>query len=504
MRLNLHFFHQFYRENPALLYGLHFLLGCSTALHPHWAFAATFALLWIPVFLFNVDRRPLLVKLLSCTTLSIAAFFYTQSQYPRCHLEKSEGLAYFSISSVKESQSPFFRSYQFRGKIKHFTSQSGETALELPCDIYFPLHGKRPLAHCDYLIQGRLQKKSDYHYIFKPTKDAEWTPIEKTWSLAQWRFQMKTHFNHYLKKHIPNAKARSFLSALIIGELDDRTMSLEFSRLGLQHILGVSGFQFVLLSALFTLVFRLILPFRLAILLSLACLTAYYFFIGHSPPVQRAWIAIFLFLLTRLTTLRITSLNAFGVALFLQPLIDPLEITNIGFQLSFLCTAAILLLYPTINSWFSLLLPKRTFSEVKALNPLDQHGYLLSALIRETLALNLSVHLFAFPALIALFHKFPFFSFFYNLVFPFCLSLTFLFFAISCCLPFIGPYCHLANTKFLTLLLNYSSHPPAIYDFAIRLNHIPFAAIILSISFLFLFSLFLTYQKRETLLERQL
>jgi predicted membrane metal-binding protein len=73
---------------------------------------------------------------------------------------------------------------------------------------------------------------------------------------------------------------------MLTGDVDDRLLNLEFNRLGLQHILGVSGFQFVLLAALVGFLFRLILPYKIATCGLILSLTAYFFFLATLPCAE--------------------------------------------------------------------------------------------------------------------------------------------------------------------------------------------------------------------------
>lgn len=298
-----------------------------------------------------------------------------------------------------------------------------------------------------------------------------WEPIEKTFSFAELRFKAKQKLQQILSKSIPNKQSRAFLTSMLTGDIEERVLSSEFRRLGLQHILGVSGFQFVLLASLLSFGLRGFLPFKMAHICLVVFLTLYYFFLGSSPPVERAWVALTIFLIGNLCNLRTTPLNALGAGLIFEVWKSPMSIGDIGFQLSFLCTMAILILYPLMRK------SRRSLKEVTRMNRWNQHGYIAYSLIRETVALNLAVHLFALPALLFLFHKFPLVSFIYNLFFPFGAAVVFTLFLLalffSVCLPPLGSLLHECNNFLTDGLLTFASHPPAALDFSIRVKTFP-------------------------------
>ena len=123
------------------------------------------------------------------------------------------------------------------------------------------------------------------------------------------------------------------------------------------------------------------------------------------------------------------------------------------------------------------LLPSRPFKEVLTMTRWNRCGYLLSALIRETLALNLAVHVLALPALLSLFGKFPIMSLFYNLFIPLGATIVFIGSLIAitfaALIPPFGLFLHHLNTHLTSLLLDISNNPPAYLEFFIRTPHFP-------------------------------
>ena len=414
------------------------------------------------LILLRQDWKQVVVGLI----LSCALFGQVKLRYnfPTLPEEGVQGVARFSIDAVSIQASPFSKSYLYRGSI----TQLGKIHQNIPAAFYIPISKKRPPANTSLEIEGTLLDKGDGRYVLKPKKI---TPIPGTFSLAEHRFLLKQKFTAFFKQRIPKMGAASFLLSMLTGDIDDRKLSLEFSRIGLIHLLGVSGFQFILLASLLGFALRCFLSLERASICLLIFLTAYFFLLGPSPPVFRAWIASALFLIGSLFNYRSSPLNALGVALMCELMISPLNLLNIGFQLTYLCTAAILLVYPLIRNYLNLLLPKRSFAAVLEMSTVNQYGYIAASLIRETLALNLAVHLISLPALLLLFGKFPLLSLIYNLFYPFGATIAFILSVIGVFLSFIPPLGNFVLWMAGNLseaLLAWASFPPPLLDYKLQ------------------------------------
>jgi competence protein ComEC len=470
----------FWKRNPALAVGLHLLLGSALAVSWHWVILLPLGIF----FLFSPCRY-------GGVALTLLFFIYAKICSPTFpHLEDPMTIkGRFSISTLKVDSSPFQRSFCYQGRLKEFEGDNGECGKNLPCKIYLPLNSERPSADRDYLVKGRLIQKSERNYHLKPVKGSPWEGIDNSFSFAEQRYRAKEGVRSYFKHHFKKSRAASFLIALATGELDERALSFEFGKLGLQHILAISGFHFALLAMFIGVFLRMLLSPKQVAATILVLLTLYAFFIGKSPSLERAWIAIAIFQIGELCNLRTTALNALGMGLVVELLLDPLSLMHLGFQLSFLATIAILLLYPSCNRLLSYLLPKRSLSQVASMLPLHQHGYLFSALLRKAIALNISVLLFTLPLLLHAFHKFPLLSLIYNLFFPFWVSLSILLALLAIPLTFLlppmGSLLHQINNFYTSHLLELTAHPPALLDYTLRVQTFPFPLLIALLTLLF-------------------
>lgn len=463
----------FWSKNPALFLGFALLLGCALAFKPHGLLGIAFATLALTA----KSKKAFFTALFIFT----AGFFLSTVRHPDIRLPhaKIQGKGIFHVDVVKYTTSPFNRSLLYRGTLKSFEDEEGHVFKDLTCSIYLPTAGKRPLANTDYCIHGTLSQKGSHFFVLKPQKNVPWTPVASFFNFAEWRFAAKQAVFRMLKKQIADPHSRTFLSALATGEVDERILSMEFGKVGLQHILAISGFHFALVALFLSVLFRLFLPDKMNAILLIAALTFYYFFLGNAPSIQRAYIAIVLFVFGRLLSRRITAMNALGIGLIVELLFRPITVTELSFQLTFLCTLSILLFYPILHRCVATLLPVRTPQEVAAMTLFNKHGYILSALLRKTLSVNLAVHIISIPVLLHLFHKFPLLSIAYNLFFPACVC-------VSMLLLFI-PFCSCINNIWTSKILTFTTNAPAFLDFCLRSQYISFSIVVsfLTISLLF-------------------
>lgn len=497
-------FIRFWEKHPALLLGILLLLGTAFFFNHHPVNLLVLSALLFPF----AKQRQLWKKTLFFFSIFFLSWVSASYRVPLVELAqpKIEGTAQFAISSVKNYQSPFHRSLTYKGELLSFQSEHGEIKKKIPCQIYLPISTKHPKADCNYMLTGTLVQKGEGQFVFKPKKNSQWNPIPATYSLAEIRYQAKRAVHAHLNKRIQNRSVSTFLNALATGDVDERTLSMEFSRIGIQHILTISGFHFALMALFLSLLLQLFLAPRLSAVALILLLSAYYLFLGDSPSVQRAWIAVTSFLIGKFFNLRITALNALGIGLCLAILMEPAVISHLGFILSFLCTLAILLLFPLMLPLCGLLLPPRSFSTANAMPHFDQWGYLIGTFIRQSLAINIAVHLACLPVLLHLFHRFPLLSLVYNLFFPFWVSISLLLlcaaglFAFPC--PPLSQCLFTINEHWTSFALHITAHPPAVLDFVIRSKSLTYGSVLLFLSTLFMGAIFFTESKDPNRISR--
>ena len=432
--------------------------------------------------------RPGILSLLTFT----AAWSYTNSlyQFPLLPEEGIQGKAHVSILSISRQQSFFGDRWIFRCRLEKFIpiDASNASSFKIPCLIAFPSSEAhpRPQAVQDYWVEGRLIQKKQGSYFLKVSSKSAWQPIEKTSSWAESRYDWKQRANQWIESHYAHALSGSFLAGLVTGEFDDAWMRLQFARFGLQHLLAISGFHFAIVAAFLGFALRLIPYPKIRISVLLICLGGYCFFLGAQASILRAWIMCSLTATAALLDKQTVALNSLGIALLALLVYNPLFINELGFQLSFAATTAILLFYQPASRWLSHILPKRSLTQVLALGSLNRHGVLILAFLRESLALALAVNFLALPLTLFAFHQFPWMSLLYNLFFPLMTSAAICLFLLGTLLFFFPPLAtlvHSMNDTYTYFLLQMTYQIPGKIDHVFEMEPFGTAWIIVYLTF---------------------
>jgi competence protein ComEC len=478
----------FWERNPALLYALAILVGYSLA------FTGKLILI-IPLFFLLTDWKKSSIVI----GLSLLSFLFIHYNYefPNIPQEGWRGSASFDIGSLASKSTPYGAQWCYNGKL----SMNGHK--NIPCTVTFPKKEEieRPLANQSYLINGRLKQNKKGNYSFIADKKTPWTPLKGSWSAAEMRFRAKKAVTDYIHKHINDERSADFLSGLATGTFDDPAMFTEFARFGLQHIMAISGFHFAIIASILAMLLRFIIPERLSTPLLILLLSSYFFFLGDSPSIIRAWITILIALIAITIERRSFGLNSLGAAILFILIYDPLMSQSIGFQFSVLSTAAILLFYPIFNDITQKIFIRRPLSQMSEMDWVNQHGYTILATFRQAMALGLAVNVVAFPAMLFYFQKFPALSLLFNLFFPFLVSISMLLLIIGLLLGPFGGMIHAINNIYTRFTLNFLYGTPSKFDYTLHMDGIPMEFLIIYLAALFVGGIWMQHKLQENKLE---
>lgn len=124
-----------------------------------------------------------------------------------------------------------------------------------------------------------------------------------------------------------------------------------FSRLGIAHVLAVSGFHTGVLVAILALLFRLLrLPQKLRLCLCFLCLTLYSALCGWNMPVVRASVLVLLAMYGRILREPRHGLYLLSAVWILLLAVSPTQLTGLSFLLSFGAMLGLVLINPFLLS----------------------------------------------------------------------------------------------------------------------------------------------------------
>lgn len=494
----------FWQRHPALFYGLSMLLGFYGALEASPLILIPLFALWLP-YLVMMGRRDFtgLSSFILSALVLIASIGYgtLPFRFPSPPPEGIAGTAYITINSLSSGGHFFGNQWRYRCRLDSFYPKDSATSIarHVNCSIVLPDNDSlsRPLADRDYRLEGTLMPAENNVYRLKIKKEHPWHPLDDSWSSAEMRYQAKQHAKAYITAHIHNSRSAAFIAGLATGEFDDAILAQQLGRFGLQHLMAISGFHFAIIAAALSLFLRLI-PSRRARALGVVCLlSAYFLFLGTASSIMRAWVMISIAMFSQCFERTSNALNSLGVALMAVLLIDPFLCQSIGFQFSFLTTAAILLYFSPVDEAMTKLLPKRPLSEMIEMDAWNQHAYYILALFRQGVALMIAVNIFAFPMTLYIFHKFPWMGLAYNLFFPMLVSVSMVLLLTGLVLPGIGNAIHTLNSAYTQWILDLTYNMPVAIDFYSRVEAIPSWMIVAYVTLLMFLGIFLRRRLEE-------
>ncbi len=479
----------FWRKSPALLYGIFFYLGAVFALSHSYLVFIPFVACFLPLFKRAERTRSHIVRLGLAFGVAFGAIVFTHvhQTLPSNIHDRYFGKAVLEVIDIVPQERYHQHILGYTVQIHHMHAYDGTCiAKNISCRMHIKNAALRPKGGILYEVEGMLVAPGDTNFSFAPQKDAVWKEIKKTFSLVELRLKAKLYVKKYIRSKIEASDARSFLEGLICGEFSDPILSYHLSRFSLQHIMVVSGFHFSLIASCFAALFSLFLPFRIRTYILIVACTCYLLFLSSTPSVLRAYIATLLATLSLLVEKKTSGLNALGVALLVVLVLDPSCCHKLSFQLSFLATFAILLLYPICSAWIHKLFPTRSKEEVLRFSFFDQLFYFLLSFSKSSWALTISVALLMLPTTIFLFNSFSLIGMIYGCFFPFltAICMTWFFIGMLIPIPYLGDWIVQSCAFFTEYCLMYVVHAPASWGFPTFVGQIPAVILVAYLTFI--------------------
>ncbi len=214
---------------------------------------------------------------------------------------------------------------------------------------------------------GKFQEIRDYsrgnvgrYYVENYTKKKE----DLITKLYSFRHKLYIEYSEAL-----DSQKGAVIMACCYG--DTKYLSYEqkdnFNKLGISHIISVSGFHVAIVYKLLERIFGL----RIALIIS----GIYMIFTGSKASTARAFIMILILKMSKLTYRNYDRISSLSLAALILLLVKPYYVLDIGFNLSFLATIGIILYNKTLQ--------RRLYKLPKSIN--------------ESLSITLSSQIFSMP-----------------------------------------------------------------------------------------------------------
>ncbi|MEW5758967.1 MAG: ComEC/Rec2 family competence protein [Candidatus Omnitrophota bacterium] len=298
-----------------------------------------------------------------------AVFLRNYEKLPAHHLTKlnikttairSEGKV---ISDPKVNQTS---SFIFDTKYLIFN----QTKLKVSGKVLVKCFNKEDFLYQENLIlEGKLSPvfnygKFDYrkylyqqniYYTFNVKQSSQIQHLSYGNKIIKSIFKLRENLDTLITQNIsyPN---NLLLSAIILGKRQNLPRDLQdiFVQTGTVHILAISGLNVGIILFIFLAVLKILRIKRKArYLIAMLLFIFYCILTGSSPSVVRATIMGCVFLAGLLLERELNIYNSLGLSALIILFINPSQLFDVGFELSFICVLAIVYLSPKIIDFFA-------------------------------------------------------------------------------------------------------------------------------------------------------
>lgn len=361
-------------KRPLTLLTFTFCLGIFAANKIHIFFLpAYFLSIVILAFAwFFLNKRPAFHCLLFFLVFLAGALFLENSRIlPACHIanqayaKSGESYAVRGFIDGEPSVKKGKRSFVFATSQIQFDGSKSACCGKI---LVFFKGEKNLLCGDELILSGKLsrpfsgnhgsQSYRDYLYgqgiylLMNARRAANTNLKNKGFLLKRFAFWLKAGMEEIIFRRVSGVAA-GILDAMILGEKRNIPPLVNSSMVksGTVHILVVSGFNVGIVAFIVILFLRLVrLSRKSRFYITVPCLIIYCLMTGAAPPVVRATVMSIVFLSAYMFKREPDIYNSCSLAALFILLINPRQLFNISFQLSFASVLSIVYLYPRIKS----------------------------------------------------------------------------------------------------------------------------------------------------------
>lgn len=251
-----------------------------------------------------------------------------------------------------------------------------------------------PLNPGEFNYRGYLADRNVYHQQFLFGRQYRITGMDKSNPLIAGALRLQQNLVKKLKVNMTDTTAVAVASTLILGyraDLSDDVVQA-YLKTGTIHILSVSGGH----VAIIYLMLAWLLGFMngsakgrvVKAIIIIALIWAYAMLTGFSPAANRAALMITMVIGGKTYARHVNSLNILAASAFALLVYDPFLLLDVGFQLSYLAVAGLIVFQPIIYGW------------LKISNKIGDYFW-------NATSVSLAAQVITFPLSAFYFHQFP-------------------------------------------------------------------------------------------------
>jgi competence protein ComEC len=216
-----------------------------------------------------------------------------------------------------------------------------------------------PFNPAEFNYKNYLANQNVYHQAFLYPKQYVVLNHNAGNPIIAYSLRLRQRLVEKLKLNMRDTSAIAVASTLILGYKADLSNEVlqAYSKTGTIHILSVSGGHVAIIYLLLNLVFGFLGRYKYGkvfkALLIITLIWYYSMLTGFSPAVCRAAVMISLIIIGRAYSRYINTLNILAISALFLLLYNPLFITDVGFQLSYLAVAGLIIFQPLVYKWLT-------------------------------------------------------------------------------------------------------------------------------------------------------
>ncbi|PIS27882.1 MAG: DNA internalization-related competence protein ComEC/Rec2 [Candidatus Marinimicrobia bacterium CG08_land_8_20_14_0_20_45_22] len=214
--------------------------------------------------------------------------------------------------------------------------------------VTFPTEARNP---GDFNYRRYLTNHSIYATVYLNRGEIPLVVESNRFHLRRFANDVRLRIERLIDASMSGEQA-GILKALIVGvrgEISDETVQA-FVNSGVIHVLAVSGLHVSYVTLVFVVLFGFLrVPIKPKTVLVVIALVFYVFVVDLRPSVMRAVIMASMVLISQAWEFRHNIYNTLIAAAFIQVLINPLQLFDMGFQLSFAAVFSIIYIYKRLE-----------------------------------------------------------------------------------------------------------------------------------------------------------
>jgi competence protein ComEC len=327
------------------------------------------------------------------------------------------------VAVIKEAPVEKAKSYKAVAGAKFIVTSNGTRKVTGDVLLYFAKDssGVNPFLDDTILIKSNLQairnsgnpgafnyaRYAAFHGLhyqgFLRKKDYVILGHSQTTSVQSVLYHLRKQVRDVLYRYIPGTAEKTIAAALLIGyKIDlDKDLVQAYSNAGIVHLIAISGLHIGIIYTILLFLFAKVPGLKnrrvLRMFLVIILLWVYAIITGGTGSVLRAACMFTFIAIGSLGNKKVFIYNSMAASAFLLLCYNPFLLWDVGFQLSYLAVAGIVVAQRSIANWF-----------------VTRNHFLRR--IWQLASVSIAAQLFTFPVCIYYFHQLPLLFLFSNLI----------------------------------------------------------------------------------------